>query len=139
MHTPTNLPAKENVSNLCMLDPRADSLLFPLLTCLFSVSSCSQHTQFCSDTSCFTAQCMKCNLITHKRGLHLLFSTNSVTVMGHPKHESACGDTALQLTKQQSQCGLQTLDQLSLQMCCSPCRWAVLPVQTQTPALSLLL
>lgn len=76
----------------------------------------------------------------HKRHLaSSLFSTNSVIVMGHPKHESARGDMALQLTKQQSQRGLQSSAQLSLQMCCSPCRCAVLPVLTVTPALSLLL
>lgn len=28
VHTPTNLSAKQNVSNLCVLDPRADHLLF---------------------------------------------------------------------------------------------------------------
>lgn len=103
-------------------------------------SSCSQHRQFCSDASCFPAQCIKCNLITHKRHLaSSLFSTNSVIVMGHPKHESACGNTALQLTKQQSQRGLQSSARLSLQMCCSPCRCAVPLALTRTPALSLLL
>lgn len=44
-------------------------------------SSCSQHRQFCSDASCFTAQCMKCNLIRHKRHLHLLFSARTVLLL----------------------------------------------------------
>lgn len=84
-----------------------------------SVSQQLQSTQFCSDASCFTAHCIKCNLITHKRRLaSSLYSTNSVIVLGHPKHESACRDMALELTKQQSQRGLQSSAQLSLQMCC---------------------
>lgn len=82
-------------------------------------SSCSQHRQFCSDASCFPAQCIKCNPITHKRHLaSSLFSTNSVIVMGHPKHESACRDCNSPSSRASVGCRAQLG---------SPCRCAALP------------
>lgn len=67
----------------------------------------------------------------HKRDLaSSLCSANSVIVMGHPKYESACGDTAVQHTTQPapawaaaarlgsaSRCALPADVLLSLQMC----------------------
>lgn len=44
VHTPMNLPAKENASNVSVLDPRADHLLFPPLPCLFSVTVAAVNT-----------------------------------------------------------------------------------------------
>lgn len=73
----------------------------------------------------------------HKRDLaSSLCSANSVIVMGHPKYESACGDTAVQHTKQPEPAWAAAA-RLCLQMCCSPCRCALLLAVAATLAFHL--
>lgn len=93
--------------------------------------------------------CTTCNPITHKRDLaSWLCSANTVIVTGHPKCESACGDMALQHTKEpepvwaaEARLSL-TLSAdvlLSLQMCsptgsgCNSCLSLVLLFQNDKP------